>query len=170
MSTRHAYLNTPVGRLTLVADGRNLTGVYFPNYRHMPGKGTLGPRVEVEADMLFTEVAAQLSDYFAGKRTSFDLPTATAGDEFSEQVWALLNKIPYGETVTYGDIAEELGDKGLSQRVGQAVGRNPISIVVPCHRVIGKNGALTGFGGGLERKVFLLDLEEPEESKAAKLF
>lgn len=98
------------------------------------------------------------------------MPTRTGGDEFFEQVWALLCEIPYGQTTTYGALAERLGDRRLAQRVGQAVGRNPISILIPCHRVLGADGSLTGYAGGLDRKRFLLELEEPVEASASRLF
>jgi methylated-DNA-[protein]-cysteine S-methyltransferase len=101
---------------------------------------------------------------------AFDLPLAVDGDEFQRRVWAMLDEIPFGETTTYGELAERLGDKALAQRVGQAVGHNPLSIVVPCHRVVGKDGKLTGYAGGLKRKQFLLDLEEPAAVKSERLF
>ena len=110
------------------------------------------------------------TDFLAGDRTGFDLPTALRGDEPQRRVWDRLTAIPYGETVTYGELAAELADGSTAQEVGAAVGRNPLSIVVPCHRVVGKNGKLTGYAGGLERKKFLLDLEEPAELRAARLF
>jgi methylated-DNA-[protein]-cysteine S-methyltransferase len=112
----------------------------------------------------------QLSEYFAGERTVFTLPLAPHGDAFQLKVWELLRTIPYGQTRSYGQLARELGDPHLAQAVGYANGRNPISIVVPCHRVVGADGSLVGYAGGLERKRFLLELEEPPEAKAAKLF
>ena len=124
----------------------------------------------LDADPLLSEVARQLEEYLAGERTEFDIPTAAHGDAFQERVWALLRQIPFGETTTYGELAERLGDKALARMVGRAVGHNPLSIIVPCHRVVGKNSKLTGYAGGLERKQFLLDLEEPAAVKAAKLF
>jgi methylated-DNA-[protein]-cysteine S-methyltransferase len=126
--------------------------------------------VNADDDEVLQKSHAQLAEYLSGERTGFDLPTATHGDAFEERVWALLREIPIGETTTYGDLAERLGDKSLAQAVGQAVGRNPISIVVPCHRVVGKNGKLTGYAGGLKRKQFLLELEEPALVKGGKLF
>jgi methylated-DNA-[protein]-cysteine S-methyltransferase len=124
----------------------------------------------VANDALLRLAAAQLHQYLAGERTSFDLPTATSGDPFQERVWRLLRDIPRGETVTYGELAVQLGDKSLAQSVGQAVGRNPLSVIVPCHRVVGADGRLTGYAGGLKRKQFLLDLEEPALAKAGRLF
>jgi methylated-DNA-[protein]-cysteine S-methyltransferase len=92
------------------------------------------------------------------------------GDEFQRRVWSILEDIPYGATSTYGEIAEQLGDRALAQRVGKAVGQNPLSVVIPCHRVVGKNGSLTGYAGGLKRKQFLLELEEPAEVRTERLF
>ena len=166
MSLRHTIIDSAIGRLTLVAEGDKLTGVYFPHHWHPPA--AVGPFVA--GDPVFARAAAELADYLAGRRTSFDLPTATAGDDFQERVWEMLADIPYGETTTYGALAARLGDPALAQRVGQAVGHNPLSIVVPCHRVVGANGRLTGYAGGLERKQFLLDLEEPAGAKAERLF
>ena len=109
---------------------------------------------------MLAEASRQLHEYLAGERTSFDLRTATRGGAFEERVWSLLREIPFGETTTYGELAERLGgERTLARRVGQAVGSNPLSIVVPCHRVVGKNGELRGYAGGFERKQFLLDLE-----------
>jgi methylated-DNA-[protein]-cysteine S-methyltransferase len=170
MATRHTLADTELGQLTLVADGGKLTGVYFPHHWYLPSEQTFGPRVDIDDDPLFTEAAAQLNDYFAGRRTSFEIPVATEGDAFQERVWALLNEIPFGGTTTYGALAESLGNKSLAQRVGQAVGHNPLSVVIPCHRVVGSDGALTGYAGGLGRKRFLLDLEEPAESRSTRLF
>jgi methylated-DNA-[protein]-cysteine S-methyltransferase len=169
MTTRHTLIDTDLGRLTVVADGGNLTGVYFPHHWYRPSEERFGPFVDSDSDPLFTETAVQLRDYLAGRRATFDIPTATVGDAFQEQVWALLKEIPYGTTTTYGALAQRLGDASLAQRVGQAVGRNPLSMIVPCHRVVGKDGKLTGYAGGLDRKRFLLDLEEPVEVKAGRL-
>jgi methylated-DNA-[protein]-cysteine S-methyltransferase len=143
--------------------------VYFPGHWYLPDEG-FGTRVDIAGDPLMETVRDQLKEYFDGRRTEFDLPTSTHGDQFQERVWAILREIPFGETTTYGAIAERLGSKGLAQAVGQAVGHNPLSIVVACHRVVGSDGKLTGFAGGLERKQFLLELEEPAELKAARLF
>jgi methylated-DNA-[protein]-cysteine S-methyltransferase len=159
MTTRHARISSDLGELTLVADRHSLVGVYFPHHWNRPAEGTFGPLVDAAGDALLGEAAAQLRDYLAGHRTSFDLPTALAGDTFRQRVWAMLADIRYGEMVTYGDLAVRLGDKALAQRVGQAVGRNPLSIVVPCHRVVGAGGKLTGYAGGIKRKRSLLELE-----------
>ena len=111
-----------------------------------------------------------MTGYLAGERATFELKITLHGDDMQRRVWNLLTEIPYGDTVTYGELAAALADGTTAQEVGQAVGRNPVSIVVPCHRVVGKNGQLTGYAGGIKRKQFLLELEEPAEAKAARLF
>jgi methylated-DNA-[protein]-cysteine S-methyltransferase len=160
MATRHATTESELGLLTLVADGSDLTGLYFPGHWTRPGPASFGPQVEAHGDALFTQTAEQLAQYLAGHRTAFELPVATHGSPFEERVWALLGQIPYGSLTTYGALATELGDRALAQDVGRAVGRNPLSVIVPCHRVIGANGKLTGYAGGLRRKQFLLELEQ----------
>jgi methylated-DNA-[protein]-cysteine S-methyltransferase len=159
--------DSPLGELTLIAENGALIGIYFP--RHRCGRGESDGEAVGDADV-FAPTRCQLAEYFAGSRTEFDLPTLTHGDPFSEEVWAALREIPYGTTSTYGQLAARLGDQKLAQAVGQAVGHNPLSIVVPCHRVVGWDGRLTGYAGGLERKRYLLELEEPSERKAARLF
>jgi methylated-DNA-[protein]-cysteine S-methyltransferase len=158
MTTTHITIDTTLGELTLVAENGTLCGVYFPGHWTRPDPATFGERVEGG----FEESERQLNEYLAGERTSFDLPTAAAGDEFSRRVWERLKRIPYGRTVTYGEIATELGNPTLARRVGGAVAHNPLSIVVPCHRVVGRDGKLTGYAGGLERKRFLLELEQAD--------
>jgi len=170
MYNRHAIAATQLGDLTVVASDGAVTGIYFPHHWVKPDPATLGEQVELADDLLLAEVARQLVSYLAGERAGFDLPLKLDGDEFQRPVWAMLDEIPFGETTTYGELAERLGDKALAQRVGQAVGHNPLSIVVPCHRVVGKDGKLTGYAGGLKRKQFLLDLEEPAAVKAERLF
>jgi methylated-DNA-[protein]-cysteine S-methyltransferase len=159
---RHAIVSTRIGDLTLVASGDALIGVYFPHHWVKPAPETLGERVEA-TDPLIASTAGQLEEYLGGERTAFDLPTVLHGDEFQRRVWSVLEEIPYGETTSYGEIAARVGD--TAQAVGKAVGQNPLSIVVPCHRVVGKNGSLTGYAGGLKRKQFLLDLEEPAATR-----
>jgi methylated-DNA-[protein]-cysteine S-methyltransferase len=156
---RHAAIPTPVGNLTLVASGSALTGVYFARHWPMPDPSRFGTRLPADADELLSTTAAQLDEYFAGERTSFDLPTAAGGDAFHERVWSLLEEIPFGETVTYGELARRHGDRSLAREIGQAIGRNPLAVVVPCHRVVGKGGTLVGYAGGLERKRALLERE-----------
>jgi methylated-DNA-[protein]-cysteine S-methyltransferase len=171
MNNRHAIVSTELGDLTLVAADESLIGVYFPHHWVKPDPATLGRPVDATQDPVLAEAHRQLDEYLKGERETFDLPVKLqGGDEFQQKVWALLDEIPRGKTTTYGDLAVQLGDKQLAQLVGQAVGRNPISIVVPCHRVVGKDGKLTGYAGGLKRKQFLLDLEEPATAKAARLF
>ena len=162
MSTRHATVSTSeLGELTLVASGPKLVGIYFPGHWTLPDPASFGEPVDAAADPVLAEAAAQLRQYLGGERTAFELDTATDGSAFEEQVWSLLRELPFGETTTYGELAERLGDRTLARRVGQAVGRNPLSIVVGCHRVLGKDGALRGYAGGLGRKRFLLELERP---------
>jgi methylated-DNA-[protein]-cysteine S-methyltransferase len=155
MSATHTTIDSPIGELTLVASDDVLSGIYFPGHWHMPAPEVFGTRVENG----FEQVQQQLNEYFAGERTEFELTTTVTGEDFQRRVWALIDRIPYGQTTTYGEMAQELGDPVLAREVGAAVGRNPISIVVPCHRVVGKDGKLTGYAGGLERKRFLLELE-----------
>jgi methylated-DNA-[protein]-cysteine S-methyltransferase len=170
MTTRHAVIDSPLGELTLVADDDALTGVYFRHHWYRPAADTLGPRVDADADRMLACAKTQLTDYLVGERTTFDLPIDWRGDDAQQKVWQLLTTIPYGDTVTYGELAQALGEYTTPKEVGQAVGHNPLSIVVPCHRVVGKNGQLTGYAGGLSRKQFLLELEEPADARAARLF
>ena len=163
----HSVMASPLGEITLVAEEGALTGCYMELHRRSTDdEGRLGER---DDDSLSAAVA-QLTEYFAGQRTDFSLPLAPRGDEFQLRVWALLREIPYGQTRSYGDLARALGDINLSQRVGWANGRNPISIIVPCHRVIGADGSLVGYAGGLDRKRFPLALEEPPADEASRLF
>jgi methylated-DNA-[protein]-cysteine S-methyltransferase len=170
MRTRHTVIDSPLGELTLVADGDALTGVYFRHHWHPPTADALGRSVEPVADELFRGAAEQLNEYFNAERTQFDVAIAPSGDKRRRRVWDLLPGIGYGETTTYGELAATLADGYTAYEVGQAVGRNPLSIVVPCHRVVGKGGALTGYAGGLKRKRFLLDLEAPVPAAAGRLF
>lgn len=163
---KHAVIASPVGPLTLVGDGAALVGLYFDGHLRTPRVTELGPR----DDDGFEAAQVQLGEYFAGTRREFDLELAPRGSAFEKQVWALLTKIPYGETRTYGQLAAELGDPGAAQAVGNANGWNPISVVVPCHRVVGTSGGLTGYAGGLDRKRFLLRLEEPPADEVGRLF
>jgi methylated-DNA-[protein]-cysteine S-methyltransferase len=157
MTATHTTIDSPVGELTLLARDGTLRGVYFPGHWYPPDPATLGSRTDEGFDV----VERQLAEYFAGERDSFELATEAVGEPFAHRVWEQIAAIPYGETTTYGEIARTLGDVALARRVGGAVGHNPLSIIVPCHRVVGKDGRLTGYAGGLERKRFLLDLERP---------
>lgn len=157
--TRHTLATTSLGTITLVASAHALTGVYFPGHWYKPDVQAFGSRIAASIDPVLAVAAHQLQEYLAGERVAFNLRTATHGDAFQERVWLALREIPYGETITYGELAKRIGRGDLARDVGQAVGRNPLSIVVPCHRVIGKDGKLTGYAGGLERKTTLLELE-----------
>ena len=171
MYTRHATVSTDeIDEIVLVATDAAITGVYYPQHWTRPDWTSFGPQVELEADTVLAEAARQLQQYLKGERTSFDFPTAAHGTAFEERVWALLNEVPFGQTTTYGELAQKLGDRALARMVGQAVGHNPLSIVVGCHRVVGQNGKLTGYAGGLKRKEFLLRLEESALTKAERLF
>ncbi len=163
----HTVVDSPLGDLLVVAEDGALTGLYFAHrHRGRPSPEEFGER----EDTGFEAVRQQLKEYFAGLRHTFDLPLAPAGNAFQRQVWDLIAAIPYGRTRTYGELAGDLGDRSMAQAVGAAVGANPLSLVVACHRVVGAGGSLTGYAGGLDRKRFLLDLEEPAEEKEARLF
>lgn len=148
---RFTYLSSPVGTLTLTEEEDALTGLYFGRLSRQ-GQEVLSP--------VLKETARQLSEYFSGKRREFSLPLSPKGTEFQLRVWRALETIPYGETRSYGDMARLIGSPKACRAVGMANHRNPISIIVPCHRVVGANGSLTGYGGGLDAKRFLLDLEQ----------
>ena len=156
MTAMHTVIRTRLGDLTLVRDGDALTGLYFPHHWYKPDAATFGPRV----DDGFDEVASQLTEYLDGTRAAFDLPLDPRGSELQLAVWNLLADIPYGHTTTYGQIARQLGGGVSAQEVGAAVGKNPLCILIPCHRVVGSTGKLTGYAGGLGRKRALLELEQ----------
>ncbi|MER6097705.1 methylated-DNA--[protein]-cysteine S-methyltransferase [Streptomyces sp. NPDC001728] len=154
-TVRHTVVDSPYEPLTLVAVDGVLSRLHMTGQRHRPPEETFGepdPRP-------FGEAVRQLDAYFAGELTEFDLPLHLIGTEFQLRVWAELCRIPYGETRTYGELAEELGNPGASRAVGLANGKNPVGIIVPCHRVVGAGGGLTGYGGGLDRKQRLLAFE-----------
>ena len=154
----HVTLPSPIGPLTLVAEAGQLTALYMDAQQHRPEEGALGAPGDPEAAP-FAAAARQLADYFACQLTEFDLPLAPAGTPFQRRVWAALQAIPYGQTWSYAQLADKIGQPTAVRAVGLANGRNPIALVIPCHRVIGSDGSLTGYGGGLDRKRFLLDLE-----------
>jgi methylated-DNA-[protein]-cysteine S-methyltransferase len=154
----HVILPSPIGPLTLVAEAGQLTALYMDAQQHRPDVSSLGAPGDPDAAP-FAAVARQLTGYFAGQLTEFDLPLAPAGTPFQRRVWAALQTIPYGQTWSYAQLAEKIGQATAVRAVGLANGRNPIALVIPCHRVIGSDGSLTGYGGGLERKRFLLGLE-----------
>ena len=151
----HTVIDSPYGALTLVADDGILCGLYMTDQRHRPPQETFGER----DDSLFAEAEQQLKAYFAGELTEFTLQLRLDGTPFQRTVWDELRRIPYGETRSYGQLADALGKPAASRAVGLANGKNPIGIIVPCHRVVGADGSLTGYGGGLERKQRLLDFE-----------
>lgn len=154
----YCYMNTPVGKLLLAGDEHSLRHIDFQDGPH-PAK----PGADWQEDAKpFRRVIQQLKEYFAGKRQSFDLELAPAGTPFQLKVWRALRRIPYGSTWSYGQLAQRVGNPKAARAVGAANGQNPLPIVVPCHRVIGANGSLTGFGGGLSIKQKLLELESGE--------
>jgi methylated-DNA-[protein]-cysteine S-methyltransferase len=155
----HAYkiIPSPVGALKLVASEKGLVAILWENDR--PGRVKLGELMEDAGHPVLVEAGRQIGDYFAGKRTRFDVPLDFRGSEFQKSVWAALLTIPFGETRSYAEVAQQIGRPSAVRAVGAANGRNPISIIAPCHRVIGSNGALTGFAGGLAAKETLLGLE-----------
>ncbi|MFD9375216.1 methylated-DNA--[protein]-cysteine S-methyltransferase [Streptomyces sp. NPDC059999] len=157
-SKQHTVVASPYGPLTLVATDGVLSGLYMVGQRHRPAEESFGERVE-ESEAPFPEAVRQLTAYFAGELSEFTLPLRMEGTEFQRSVWEQLVRIPYGETWSYGQLADKLGKPGASRAVGLANGRNPIGIIVPCHRVIGASGGMTGYGGGVERKVKLLAFE-----------
>ena len=151
----HTTVESPIGELLLLGDGGALRGLYMREGRK-PGTVPRGWARDPEA---FVEVRTQLGEYFAGERRSFDLPLEPAGSPFQLQVWRALREIGYGETLSYGELARRIGRPNAPRAVGAANGANPLSVVIPCHRLVGADGTLTGYGGGIERKRRLLDLE-----------
>lgn len=149
-----ATLDTPLGPIRCDADEHAVVGVYLPHARGLPPPGEPAP-----ARLLLAHALAELADYFAGRRRAFTFPCAAAGTPFEREVWAALAAIPFGARRSYGDVARALGHPGAARAVGAANGRNPLSIVVPCHRVVGGDGALRGYAGGLPAKRWLLDFE-----------
>jgi methylated-DNA-[protein]-cysteine S-methyltransferase len=154
-SLQYAFEDSPIGSLLLVGNDRALHGLYMQDGRKPK---QIAPDWE-HATTCFADVKAQLREYFAGERLAFDLALEMAGTSFERRVWSALMDIPYGETCSYGELARRLDQPSAARAVGLANGRNPIAVIVPCHRVIGADGTLTGYGGGLERKRILLELE-----------
>ena len=155
MTTYVHEVPSPVGTLTLLSDGSAITGVFMPSHKGGP---VLDPTWQRDP-VVFAELVAQFDAYFSGELQDFDVALAPAGTPFQQRVWSALREIPYGRTCSYRDIAERIESPKAVRAVGLANGRNPISIIVPCHRVVGANGSLTGYGGGLDNKRLLLDLE-----------
>jgi methylated-DNA-[protein]-cysteine S-methyltransferase len=161
-------MDSPVGRLELIASDRGLSAVLWQNDR--PERVARKAVVEGSDHPVLLAAAQQLAEYFAGRRRVFDLPLAPEGTPFQQKVWRALLTIPFGETRTYGQIAAQIGSPAAVRAVGAANGRNPLSIVAPCHRVIGSTGALTGFAGGLQTKAYLLNLEAAVSGRQLGLF
>ena len=158
--TWHTVLGSELGELTLVRDAEGIRGLYFPHHWYRPDPATFDPRVEEG----FEESEDQLVEYLTGRRRTFDLNLVLHGAPLQRRVWDLIRLIQYGETLTYGELVTRIGDGVTAQQVGAGVGRNPLSIIVACHRVVGRNGRLTGYAGGLARKRHLLDLEREQVS------
>ena len=156
----HIVIDSILGPLTIVAEDGQIRCLYMDLQTHRPADAELGePEPRGRDAAPFTAAAEQLDAYFKGVRTTFDLPLAPVGSEFQQRVWAALQEIPYGQTESYGKLAQRIGSPGAARAVGLANGKNPIGILIPCHRVVGADGSLTGYGGGLDRKRKLLDLE-----------
>ncbi|MEK7832126.1 MAG: methylated-DNA--[protein]-cysteine S-methyltransferase [Acidobacteriota bacterium] len=154
MTIFYTQIESPIERILITSDGESLTGLHMVEHRHyevLTDDWKLDDAVKP-----FAETRKQMAAYFAGELTEFDLPLAMHGTEFQQQVWQELRSIPFGVTISYGQLAQRVGNPNSSRAVGAANGRNPISIIIPCHRVIGSNGKLTGYGGGMERKEWLL--------------
>ncbi|MHB1925443.1 MAG: methylated-DNA--[protein]-cysteine S-methyltransferase [Acidimicrobiales bacterium] len=154
-STWMTTLDSPIGTLTLAARDGRITGLHMDGADHAP----TGLETWRRDDSQFKEAVRQVRAYFAGELTDFDLPLELEGTDFQRRVWQALQGIPYGQTISYGELARRVGNVKACRAVGLANGRNPVAVIVPCHRVIGANGTLTGFGGGLDRKKWLLDHE-----------
>ena len=153
----HKTMRSPVGTLTLVATDKGLAGILWE--KDWPNRTPLDIGTRADRHPVLTETERQLNEYFSGRRKEFALTLDVDGTPFQRKVWSALSTIPFGETRSYGEIAKQIGNPAAMRAVGAANGRNPVSIVVPCHRVIGSTGKLTGFGGGLEAKAQLLELE-----------
>lgn len=158
----YCYFESPVGKL-LLTGRRGIEGLHFP-----VGTTRVEPQEDwVEDDKKFSDARSQLAEYFSGQRQQFELALNTEGTAFQKQVWDELLKIPYGQTITYGELAKRIGNPRASRAVGLANGKNPISIIIPCHRVIGADGSLTGFGGGIKVKQYLLELESRHSGESS---
>lgn len=155
------FLRTPLGKMLVASDGDSITGVYFQTQLEPRHRFQAGPQMALpsKVNAVMQKAEAQINEYFEGKRTSFDLPLSFEGTDFQKKVWGELLKIPFGTTISYKELAIRVGNEKGSRAVGTANSKNPISILVPCHRVIGENGSLTGYAGGLENKKYLLSLE-----------
>jgi len=155
MTTYYSYIDCPLGEMFVQGDGQFVTGLFMPQHKGWRGPDDSWQRSEA----LFTTVREQFAEYFKGERRQFDMALKLTGTPFQQRVWRELVRIPFGTTITYAQLAQRIGCPTASRAVGGANGRNPISIVVPCHRVIGANGTLGGYAGGLDKKQWLLDWE-----------
>lgn len=151
----YTEIDSPVGRLLIVGDGQFVMGLYMPNHKHWRGLN----QASQQSDGPFHLIREQLAEYFAGVRQTFDVPLKLSGTPFQRRVWQELTQIPFGTTLSYAQLAARVGNPNATRAVGAANGRNPVSILVPCHRVIGANGKLTGYGGGVDNKDWLLQWE-----------
>ena len=156
MTRVYTVVDSPIDPITLIAEDGALCALFMHTHKGRPNGATFGAYDE----RAFVPIVKQLYEYFEGGRTTFDVTLAPIGNTFKRLVWRALCSIPYGKTASYGEIAARIGKPGAARAVGMINGQNPISIIVPCHRVIGANGNLTGYGGGLDRKAFLLELEK----------
>lgn len=166
MALSYREVKTPFGRMKIVASDRGLRAVLWPDDDPSRVKFEVEPRRT--SNPILVEVESQLEEYFAGRRETFDVELDLAGTDFQRAVWKQLARIPYGRTISYGELAKRLGRPTGARAVGGAVGRNPVSIVLPCHRVVGSNGKLTGFAGGLDSKTRLLEIESGLERRAKR--
>jgi methylated-DNA-[protein]-cysteine S-methyltransferase len=153
----YRWIESPLGKLLLVSDGSAIAGLYLAGQKYFPHQ--IESRSEDSQLEIFMQTQKQLEEYFTHQRRHFDLPINLDGTEFQRQVWQCLREIPFGETISYGTLAQQVGQPNAARAVGAANGRNPISIIVPCHRVIATNGKLTGYAGGIDRKQWLLNHE-----------
>ena len=164
-TTCYTLFDSPLGEICLQGDGHFVTGLYMPQHKHWRGAES-GWKQSHE---LFVSVRNQLAEYFAGERQTFDVPLKLAGTPFQQRVWQELTRIPFGETITYAELARRIGKPTAVRAVGHANGRNPVSIIVPCHRVIGASGKLTGYGGGVAKKEILLVLERSKKQTQERI-
>jgi methylated-DNA-[protein]-cysteine S-methyltransferase len=165
-TTCYCVIDSPLGPITVQGEGEFVTGLYLPDH-----KGWLGPDSSwKQAGASFAAVHKQLAEYFSGARQTFDVPLKLAGTSFQRRVWQELVRIPYGSTITYSELARRVGNPSASRAVGHANGRNPISIIVPCHRVVGTSGKMTGYAGGINKKRWLLEWESRTASQRRSLF
>lgn len=166
VTTCYCFIDSPLGPINIQGDGEFVTGLYLHNH-----KGWHGPDSSwKQSGASFAMVREQLAEYFAGEREVFDVPLKLAGTSFQQRVWRELVRIPYGSTITYSELARRVGQPSASRAVGHANSRNPISILVPCHRVIGSSGKMTGYAGGVDKKRWLLDWESRTEFQRSSLF